>query len=174
MGVYEEAVDLSVYLTLKEAIRERSSYSRSHGYRHSERWRPFRQLASLPILPLPQARRHRRNLPCFVPRGEIYVVHRELGRVVGIGMGGVCFTYQDHKPPAGELPREGLLFTADDLFLDGLPFEIVADQVVGPPLADKYRLRKRRVHFGELSDGQVERLENFILRNAYIPQLAYS
>jgi hypothetical protein len=111
--------------------------------------------------------------PCFAPRREMYVLHREFGRVTEISMGGICFTYFDRDFFSAELPVEGTLFTNTDDYLDEIPFEVISDKTVSLLFASKYFLKERRIRFGELTANQIRQLERFILKNAHIPQLSY-
>lgn len=111
--------------------------------------------------------------PCFTPRREMYVLHREFGRIIDISMGGVRFTYFDRDFFSAEPPDEGMLFTNTDDYLDEIPFHVVADKTVSHLFASKYFLKERRIRFGEMTANQIRKLERFILKNAHIPQLSY-
>ncbi|MEW6594751.1 MAG: hypothetical protein AB1413_07790 [Thermodesulfobacteriota bacterium] len=113
------------------------------------------------------------HYPSFMPRREMYVLHREFGRIVEIGMGGLRFTYFAQEFFALAPPAEGLLFSNSDDFLEEIPFVVLADRTLSLPFASKYLLRERRVRFGELTASQTRRLERFILKNAHIPQLSH-
>lgn len=165
--------DYSVPITLKEAIRARSPFTRNSGhYRFVPPSLVGKPDDGPPLAVVGQKKCHRKKFPRFAPRRDLYVLHREFGRVVNVGMGGICFTYFDDPNRQGELPREGLLLAGNDQFVGGVPFETMADVVVIPHFAGKYRVRRRCVQFGELADHQLEELERFILDNAHIPQLA--
>lgn len=113
------------------------------------------------------------KFPRFTPRREMYVFHQGVGRVLDISMGGVSFSYIADNPPPQKLPVEGILFTHNGQHIQGIPFEIVADDVCSRFFASDYFVRERRVRFGELSELQVRQLESFILTNAHIPQFSY-
>lgn len=116
---------------------------------------------------------HHGKFPRFTPRLEMYVFHQGVGRVLDISMGGVSFSYiADNHTPA-ELPKEGILFTHNGQHIQGISFEIVADDVCSRFFSSDYFVRERRVRFGELSEAQVKQLESFILNNAHIPQFSY-
>ena len=171
MNTQKCLVDDSAPVTLKEVIRARSSLVRQTDFHWFEP--PVPSLESWTAQPSLESQLClQRKFPRFSPRHKLYVLHRELGRVVNLGMGGLCFTYFDDPNRQSPLPQEGLLVTADNHYLEGLPFEVIADLVVIPHYHGKYRVRKRCVRFGELEDEQVEKLENFILENAHIPQLS--
>ena len=116
---------------------------------------------------------HHGKFPWFTPREEMYVFHLGVGRVLDISMGGVSFSYIADTPPLKELPEEGILFTHNGQHIQGLPFEIMADEISSRFLESNYFVRERRVRFGELTELQVRQLESFILNNARIPQLSY-
>lgn len=111
--------------------------------------------------------------PCFTPRREIYVLHREFGRVTEISMDGVRFSYFDQAFFSTEPPAKGMLFTNTDEYLDEIPFHVVGDKSISHLFASKHFLKERKVRFGELSANQVRKLERFILKNAHIPQLSF-
>lgn len=111
--------------------------------------------------------------PRFTPRREVYVLHREFGRLAEISMGGIRFTYFDQAFFSTEPPAMGMLFTNTDDYLDEIPFHVVSDKMVSHLFASKYFLKERRIRFGELSANQVRTLERFILKNAHIPQLSF-
>ncbi|MEW6500861.1 MAG: hypothetical protein ACOY8P_11555 [Thermodesulfobacteriota bacterium] len=111
--------------------------------------------------------------PSFAPSREMYVLHREFGRIAEIGMGGLRFTYFNQAFFAAEPPGEGVLFTANNDYLDGIPFRILSDRAVSLFFASKYFIKERRIRFGALTAKQTCALEQFILRNAHIPQLSY-
>ena len=113
------------------------------------------------------------KFPRFTPRLEMYVFHQGVGRVLDISMGGVSFSYIADSHPLQELPREGILFTHSGQHIQGVPFEIVADDVCSRFFSSDYFVRERRVRFGELSEAQIRQLESFILNNAHIPQFSY-
>lgn len=113
------------------------------------------------------------KFPRFTPRLEMYVFHQGVGRVLDISMGGVSFSYIADSHPLQELPGEGILFTHSGQHIQGLPFEIVADDVCSRFFSSDYFVRERRVRFGELSEAQIRQLESFILNNAHIPQFSY-
>lgn len=113
------------------------------------------------------------SYPRFAPRREIYVLHREFGRLAEISMGGIRFTYFDQAFFSAEPPAMGMLFTNTDDYLDEIPFQVVSDKLVSPLFASRYFLKERRIRFGELSANQVNTLERFILKNAHIPQLSF-
>lgn len=116
---------------------------------------------------------HHGKFPRFTPRQEMYVFHQGVGRVLDISMGGVSFSYIADNPPPAELPGEGILFTHNGQHVQGVPFEILADDVCSRFLSSDYFVRERRIRFGELSEVQVRQLESFILNNAHIPQFSY-
>jgi len=116
---------------------------------------------------------HHGKFPRFTPRQEMYVFHQGVGRVLDISMGGVSFSYIADNHPPEELPTEGILFTHSGQHIQGIPFEIVADEVCSRFFLSDYFVRERRVRFGELSEQQVRQLESFILNNAHIPQFSY-
>ncbi|ADH84868.1 hypothetical protein [Desulfurivibrio alkaliphilus] len=173
MSGQEYFADYSVPITLKEAVRARSDFARNRWQHRFEP--PFFSGTPGGGSPLaitgPKACR-RKKFPRFAPRRDFYVLHREVGRVINVGMGGLCFTYFDDPSRQGELPEEGLLLAGTGQCVKGVPFETMADQVVVPLLAGKYRVKRRCVQFGELTEHQIEELERFILDNAYVPQLA--
>ncbi|MBU2538714.1 MAG: hypothetical protein KKH22_09745 [Proteobacteria bacterium] len=116
---------------------------------------------------------HHGRFPRFTPRLEMYVFHQGVGRVLDISMGGVSFSYiaDNHSPE--ELPKEGILFTHNGQHIQGIPFEIMTDDVHSRFFSSEYFVKERRVRFGELSVAQVRQLESFILNNARIPQFSY-
>lgn len=116
---------------------------------------------------------HHGKFPRFTPRQEMYVFHQGVGRVLDISMGGVSFSYIADNPPPTELPEEGILFTHNGQHVQGVPFEILSDDVCSRFLSSDYFVRERRIRFGELSGVQVRQLESFILNNAHIPQFSY-
>lgn len=116
---------------------------------------------------------HHGKFPRFTPRQEMYVFHQGVGRVLDISMGGVSFSYIADNHPVEELPGEGILFTHAGQHVQGIPFEIVADEACSRFFSSDYFVRERRVRFGELSEVQVRQLESFILTNAHIPQFSY-
>ena len=116
---------------------------------------------------------HHGKFPRFTPRQEMYVFHQGVGRVLDISMGGVSFSYIADNPPPEELPREGILFTHSGQHIQGVPFEIMADEVCSRFFSSDYFVMERRVRFGALSEVQVRQLESFILNNAHIPQCSY-
>ena len=113
------------------------------------------------------------KFPRFTPRQEMYVFHQGVGRVLDISMGGVSFSYIADNHPTEALPREGILFTHSGQHIQGIPFEIMADDVCARFFSSDYFVMERRVRFGELSELQVRQLESFILNNAHIPQCSY-
>ena len=116
---------------------------------------------------------HHGKFPRFTPRQEMYVFHQGVGRVLDISMGGVSFSYIADSHPSEELPREGILFTHSGQHIQGIPFEIMADDVCSRFFSSDYFVMERRVRFGELSEAQIRQLESFILNNAHIPQFSY-
>jgi len=116
---------------------------------------------------------HHGKFPRFTPRQEMYVFHQGVGRVLDISMGGVSFSYIADNHPPEDLPREGILFTHSGQHIQGIPFEIMADDVCSRFFLSDYFVMERRVRFGELTEVQVRQLESFILNNARIPQCSY-
>jgi hypothetical protein len=88
-------------------------------------------------------------------------------------MGGILFNYVDKEYLQGTPPEKGILFGYNDHYMDEIPFETVSDTVISKSLASKPVIKQRRVIFGDLTVGQIQQLERFILDNARIPQLAY-
>ncbi len=164
--------DFTISTSLKEASMESSCFPAGQGYNPD--CSPVRQSANLVstrFWPLYEPPYNRRRLPRFTPRREIFVIHREFGQVINISMGGICFTYLGNTPDNGELPREGMIFDAD-LFLHELPVTTVSDFAITPLDKGKNLFRKRRLQFGDMSQSQMEKLEEFIIKNAHIPQLS--
>lgn len=116
---------------------------------------------------------HHGKFPRFTPRLEMYVFHQGVGRVLDISMGGVSFSYIADNHPPEELPKEGILFTHNGQHIQGIPFEIMGDDVYSRFFSSEYFVKERRVRFGELTVAQVRQLESFILNNAHIPQFSY-
>ena len=116
---------------------------------------------------------NRRRFPRFMPKKEMYVLHYNFGKVIDISMGGILFNYVDKEYLQGNPPEKGILFGYNDHYMDEIPFETVSDTVISKSLASKPVIKQRRVIFGDLTAGQIEQLERFILDNARIPQLAY-
>ncbi|MFZ5760836.1 MAG: PilZ domain-containing protein [Thermodesulfobacteriota bacterium] len=116
---------------------------------------------------------NRRRFPRFSPKKEMYVLHYNFGKVIDISMGGILFNYVDkeylNEPP----PARGILFGYNDHYMDEIPFTVVSDQTISKSTNSKPVIKQRRILFGDLTSGQVQQLERFILDNAYIPQLAY-
>lgn len=116
---------------------------------------------------------NRRRFPRFMPKKEMYVLHYNFGKVIDISMGGILFNYVDKEYLQGTPPEKGILFGYNDHYMDEIPFETVSDTVISKSLASKPVIKQRRVIFGDLTAGQIQQLERFILDNARIPQLAY-
>jgi len=116
---------------------------------------------------------NRRKFPRFMPKKDMYVLHHNFGKVIDISMGGILFNYVDKEYLQGNPPERGILFGYNDHYMDEIPFETVADTVISKSPASKPVIKQRRVFFGDLTAGQIQQLERFILDNARIPQLAY-
>ena len=116
---------------------------------------------------------NRRRFPRFMPKKEMYVLHYNFGKVIDISMGGILFNYVDKEYLQGSPPEKGILFGYNDHYMDEIPFETVSDTVISKSLASKPVIKQRRIIFGDLTAGQIQQLERFILDNARIPQLAY-
>ncbi|MFH1216179.1 MAG: hypothetical protein V1706_06735 [Pseudomonadota bacterium] len=116
---------------------------------------------------------NKRRFPRFKPKKEMYVLHYNFGKVVDIGMGGVAFNYVDkeylNEPP----PERGILFGYNDHYMDEIPFKTVSDTTISKSSTSKPVIKQRRILFGDLTSGQIQQLERFILDNASIPQLTH-
>ena len=113
---------------------------------------------------------NRRKFPRFKPKGEMFVLHNNFGKVIDISMRGVLFHYSlDDSFKEEELPESGLLFCYSNSFVDEIPFQAVFDGEVSKSASNNSVIRQRRVVFGDLTAAQVNRLEDFILDNALVP-----
>ncbi len=115
---------------------------------------------------------NKRGFPRFSLQKELYVIHRDFGKIVEISMDGLLFIYLDGILPDTEIPSTGILFNYSDQYLDKIPFEIVADNIAQHMGKTGHRLRQRRIKFGVMSDEQIAEIEKLILANARIPQLS--
>lgn len=117
--------------------------------------------------------RNRRKFPRFNPKNEMYVLHYNFGKVIDISMGGLIFNYVEKDYLDEDPPERGILFGYNDHYMDEIPFEVVADNIISKSKSSKPVIRQRRILFGDLTSGQTRQLERFIMDNAQIPQLNY-
>ncbi|OKY74838.1 MAG: hypothetical protein BM485_11415 [Desulfobulbaceae bacterium DB1] len=102
----------------------------------------------------------------------MYVLHYNFGKVVDIGMGGIAFNYVDKEYLTEKPPERGILFGYNDHYMDEIPFTTISDTTISKSSTSKPVIKQRRILFGDLTPGQLQQLERFILDNANIPQLA--
>lgn len=115
---------------------------------------------------------NKRKFPCFSLQRDLYVIHRDFGKIIEISMGGLLFTYLDGSLPDTEIPSTGIFFNYSDQYLDKIPFEIGDDNIAQHMGPTGHRLRQRRIKFGAMSDEQIAEIEKLILANARMPQLS--
>ena len=111
---------------------------------------------------------NRRRFPRFKVDGELFVLHRDMGKVQEIGIGGVLFTYVEQLCLQGHFPQKGILFTEDDFVLE-LPFKMVSDVYLNHFPSDQIKTRQRIIIFEDLAADQLDQLEELILGNVDIP-----
>jgi hypothetical protein len=115
---------------------------------------------------------NRRFFPRFKPQGDnMYVLDSTFGKVINIGMGGMLFTYSPDKIHPESLASDCIAFGCCGHFLEKIPFKTVSDTSLSLSSNEKQSLRQCRVFFGNLTQHQMDALENFILRHVTIPQL---
>lgn len=132
-----------------------------------------KSLHGLAQKPAKHCANERRKLPRFKPLRDLYVFHHEFGKVVELSMGGMVFTYLERASANLESPPKGILFDYQDQYIDDIPFETVSDQAAPSLRRNGHVIRQRHIQFGNLTEQQVQLLEQFILKNARIPQLAH-
>lgn len=116
---------------------------------------------------------NRRRFPRFKPKKDMYVLHYNFGKVIDISMGGIVFNYVDKEYLTEAPPNNGILFGYNDHYMDEIPFTIISDKTISKSTTSKPVIKQRRILFGDLTSGQVQQLERFILDNANIPQLVH-
>jgi hypothetical protein len=112
--------------------------------------------------------KNRRKFPRFKVKGHIFVLHRDMGQVHQIGLGGILFTYVEKLRLHGDYPEKGILFTETD-FLVELPFKTVSDTYLGHFPSKQLISRQRIVVFNHLAADHLDLLEKLILANVNIP-----
>ena len=110
----------------------------------------------------------RRKFPRFTVEGNLFVLHRDMGQVHQIGIGGILFTYVEKLRLQGNYPEKGILFTATDFPVE-LHFETISDTYVENFPSNKLISRQRIVIFNNLADEHLDLLEKLILANVTIP-----
>jgi hypothetical protein len=100
--------------------------------------------------------------------GELFVLHRDMGRVQEIGIGGILFTYVEQLRLQGNYPRKGIIFTEDDLVVE-LPFKTFSDAYLDHLPSGQVNTRQRIILFDDLAADQLDQLEELILGNVDIP-----
>ena len=115
---------------------------------------------------------NRRAFPRFKPQGDnMYVLDSTFGKVINIGMGGMLFTYSADKICPDSLPSDCIVFGCCGNFLKKIPFKTISDTSLSLTLNEAPPIRQCRILFGDLTQSQIDALENFMLRHVIIPQL---
>jgi len=100
--------------------------------------------------------------------GELFVIHRDIGEVQEIGIGGVLFTYVEQFCLQDNCPEKGILFSKDDFVVE-LPFKTVSDTYLDHFSSGQVNTRQRIILFDDLAGDHLEQLEQLILANVNIP-----
>jgi hypothetical protein len=111
---------------------------------------------------------NRRKFPRFKVKGNLFVLHRDMGQVHQIGIGGILFTYVEKLRLQGNYPEKGILFTETD-FLVEIPFKTISDTYLGHFPSSQLVTRQRIVIFNNLAADHLDLLEKMILANVNIP-----
>ncbi len=111
---------------------------------------------------------NRRRYPRFKVDGGLFVIHADFGQVQEIGIGGAVFTYIEKNREHNGFPERGLVFSRRDREVVELPFRTVSDISIRQSTFSIFNVRQRIVTFDGLSDGEVELLEQLILKNVAI------
>ena len=115
---------------------------------------------------------NRRAFPRFKPQNDnMYVLDSTFGKVINIGMGGMLFTYSADKICPDSSSSDCIVFGCCEHFLEKIPFKTISDTSLSVSLNEEPSLRQCRILFGDLTQSQIDALENFMLRYVMIPQL---
>ena len=113
---------------------------------------------------------NRRRFPRFKLEGDLFVLHRDMGIVQEIGIGGVLFTYVEKLHLQDNYPEEGVLFTETDFVVE-LPFKTVSDAFLDYLPLGQGNTRQRIILFDDLRADHLDQLEELILANVNIPTM---
>ncbi len=111
-----------------------------------------------------ERRKHKRFM---VKNGAYTVNSTKPGLIVDIGLGGLSFRYIDRKEWPQETNNLDIVFGDNDFRLTNVPYRVVSDSITDHDFSnDKMVVKRRSVEFGDLSAGQILKLQHFIDRNA--------
>ena len=113
---------------------------------------------------------NRRRFPRFKVEGEVFVLHRDMGTVLEIGIGGILFTYAETLRLQDNYPEKGILFTENNFVVE-LPFTTLSDASLDYLPSSQVNARQRIIIFYDLAGDHLDKLEKLILANVNIPAM---
>jgi hypothetical protein len=113
-----------------------------------------------------ERRRHKR----FQAEEGAYVAVRpqyeKIGQIIDASQGGLGFRYMVSGGQEGASSELDIFLIGDSFHLDKLPFQIVSDEEIPKRLSPgTQKMRRCGVKFGELTQMQILKLEEFILNH---------
>ena len=132
----------------------------------------YRNVTAIKAKMVVQSFNEQRKYPRFRPDTKIFIHQSTQGTVENIGIGGLSYTYY-HLPKASSepLPKVSTIFSAEKHKLMDIPCTVVSDRVIMQAYSFFPEIKHRRVRFCELSEEQLQWLEQFILTHATVPEL---
>jgi c-di-GMP-binding flagellar brake protein YcgR len=118
------------------------------------------------IIEIVERRRHKR----FQAEGGAYAAIRpqydKIGQIIDVSKGGLAFRYLVSGSHESESFEMDIFLIGDGFHLDKVPFKTVFDQEIPKSLCPgPQTMRRCGVKFGELTQTQAHKLENFILKH---------
>ena len=87
----------------------------------------------------------------------------KLGQIIDISLGGLAFRYIRYGTSEIEQPDNGILLYGKNMYVDRIPFDIVADVKLSKPgIFSSVLMNKYSVQFKALNNDQMNQIESFI------------
>ena len=111
-----------------------------------------------------ERRKHKRFLAEDGAYAAVRPQYDKIGQIIDISQGGLSFSYIVSDGQAHEGSELDIFLIGDDFHLDKVPFKIVSDQKIPERLSPgSLKMRRCAVQFGDLTQKQMLKLEDFIL-----------
>lgn len=113
-----------------------------------------------------ERRRHKRFQAEEGAYAAVRPQYDKIGQIIDVSRGGLAFRYMVSDRQEGASFELDIFLIGNSFHLDKVPFQIVSDEKIPERLSPgTQRMRRCGVQFGELTQMQILRLEEFILNH---------
>ena len=113
-----------------------------------------------------ERRRHKRFQAEEGAYAAVRPQYDKIGQIIDVSRGGLAFRYMVSDSQGGVSPELDVFLIGDSFHLDRVPFRIVSDEGIPERLSPgTQEMRRCGVEFGELTQMQILKLQEFILNH---------